>query len=230
MSVIAGRSGPPHSAIPDWVGLADISPQAHSLYVKLSILVKGMDRLPDGATYKAITGGASADDVHTWLAELVGIGAITVDPTTNMHTIEEVPPDGYTGPVNLRHWTALHFPPPPEPPAPAYTPPPPRRATATPRRTALYRHFDVDDVLLYVGISVGPGGRFDGHAASAVWFPFAHHATWEWFPDRPSAEAAEIRAIRTEMPLFNREHAVPGTAELAAKYLREHAASAGGAR
>lgn len=46
--------------------------------------------------------------------------------------------------------------------------PPPAVPARRPRpvRTALYRHFDAADVLLYVGISVSPGMRFDAHVGT----------------------------------------------------------------
>jgi hypothetical protein len=93
-----------------------------------------------------------------------------------------------------------------------------------PTRTALYRQYDAAGVLLYVGVTYSPGGRFDSHSSASAWWPFAHHATWEWYPDRELAETAEIQAITTELPLFNIDHALPGTAERAAEYLLQHAA------
>jgi hypothetical protein len=69
--------------------------------------------------------------------------------------------------------------------------------------TTLYRFFDADDELLYVGISGHPLARIDGHATTKPWFPFAVRATFEHHPDRQSALAAEERAITTEGPYFN---------------------------
>jgi hypothetical protein len=87
----------------------------------------------------------------------------------------------------------------------------PARRAAVPsaeRRCVLYRHYDVDGVLLYVGITESPEGRTREHARSSVWVRYAHHMTAEWFDSRDDAEAAERAAIRNEMPVFNIAHAV----------------------
>jgi hypothetical protein len=73
-------------------------------------------------------------------------------------------------------------------------------------RCALYRHFDVDDVLLYVGISERPGARSSGHAADSVWVQFAVREEAVWLDSREEALAAERITIQSEKPLFNRQH------------------------
>lgn len=73
------------------------------------------------------------------------------------------------------------------------------------RRTALYRHFDSQGALLYVGVSYDPDMRWHGHSKSE-WRPQVDRArsTEEWFTDRESAEEAEEAAIAKEGPRFNK--------------------------
>lgn len=77
------------------------------------------------------------------------------------------------------------------------------------KKCALYRHFDVDGNLLYVGISVNPRSRRADHARHSAFMEFAANETVEWFDDVSSAEDAERLAIRNEAPLFNRVHSMP---------------------
>lgn len=79
-----------------------------------------------------------------------------------------------------------------------------------PARTALYRLYDGNDVLLYIGISDAPAARFRTHARQQPWWFQVHHYTLEWIDDRKAAEHAEKDAIRTETPMWNREH-MPST-------------------
>lgn len=85
----------------------------------------------------------------------------------------------------------------------------PRPCTDTPptgMTTALYRRYDADDNLLYVGISDNPRRRGARHRKRSSWAAFAVRAGVEWFPSREAAEAAERAAIETESPLFNDRH------------------------
>lgn len=77
------------------------------------------------------------------------------------------------------------------------------------KRCALYRHFDIADILIYVGVSSAPIIRGKQHAATADWTRFAVRMEAVWYASREEAEAAEIRAIRAELPVFNRQHASP---------------------
>jgi hypothetical protein len=72
-------------------------------------------------------------------------------------------------------------------------------------RTALYRWFDAEDRLLYVGITNDIGRRTDRHAYLQPWWTNVARSTVEWFPSRPEALAAEARAIRDEYPTYNRQ-------------------------
>ena len=68
---------------------------------------------------------------------------------------------------------------------------------------ALYRHFDADGFLLYVGISSTPDARLQQHRSSP-WFSEIRRVVIEMLPDRETAERAEREAIRTEWPLYNK--------------------------
>jgi len=71
------------------------------------------------------------------------------------------------------------------------------------RRTALYRLFDADDRLLYVGIAFNPEARWNEHRGKA-WWPSVVRKSVEWHPTRLVALEAEARAIEAESPRHNR--------------------------
>lgn len=90
-------------------------------------------------------------------------------------------------------------------------PPPKLRPSSNrPRRTNkatfLYRFYDADDVLLYVGITDDLGERTFNHARSSSWMDFAVRSTIERYMSRREAEKHEVDAIRAERPLFNVAH------------------------
>ena len=69
--------------------------------------------------------------------------------------------------------------------------------------TTLYRYFDSDDVLLYVGITQRDGQRHREHAKNSDWFSLVKTHTITRFPNRQDALEAEAFAIATENPLYN---------------------------
>lgn len=69
---------------------------------------------------------------------------------------------------------------------------------------ALYRLFDVNHHLLYVGISNNPPYRFEQHAADKAWWPEVNFVTIEWLEDRLLALTAETDAIWFQQPKYNR--------------------------
>jgi predicted GIY-YIG superfamily endonuclease len=81
-----------------------------------------------------------------------------------------------------------------------------RDTDTAPERTALYRCFDADDHLLYVGISNNPEQRWRAHASTAAWWPEVARKTVEWLASRSAAETAEVEAIHDEAPKYNRAH------------------------
>ena len=72
--------------------------------------------------------------------------------------------------------------------------------------TALYRLFDVDGELVYVGITNNPAMRWSQHSAYSEWWSRVSSKSVEWHDTRAAAEKAERVAIRCEGPLFNRAH------------------------
>lgn len=73
----------------------------------------------------------------------------------------------------------------------------------TERPTAVYRFFDDDEHLLYVGITFNLGGRFRAHERSSEWWPHQRSVRIVWRDTRAEALAEESAAIRTEKPIFN---------------------------
>lgn len=79
---------------------------------------------------------------------------------------------------------------------------------------ALYRMYDEEGRLLYVGITGDPGQRFGDHAVKR-WFPLVATVKLEWHPHRAAAAVAEKRAISAERPRYNRAGRKPkGPGEL----------------
>ena len=75
-------------------------------------------------------------------------------------------------------------------------------------RTALYRFYGEDDVLLYVGITNELGQRWSNHARLKPWWPEVVRQEAIWLPTREEAAAAEVTAIKSETPRYNIAHAV----------------------
>lgn len=73
-----------------------------------------------------------------------------------------------------------------------------------PRKTALYRFFDADGRLLYVGVTSNPKVRWHAHELYQHWWQEVHTKEIEWLPTRAEALAAERQAIRTEKPLHDK--------------------------
>jgi predicted GIY-YIG superfamily endonuclease len=70
-------------------------------------------------------------------------------------------------------------------------------------RCSLYRLYDADDRLLYVGIGANPKKRWNGHKADKIWWSEVTRKTVTWFDSRAEARAVETEAIRTEKPMFD---------------------------
>jgi len=76
-------------------------------------------------------------------------------------------------------------------------------------RTQLYRHFDGDGKLLYVGTSFSAVNRLSCHKREAGWFDQIASVTIEKFETRRAALHAEALAIAQENPRFNRDKPDP---------------------
>jgi hypothetical protein len=73
--------------------------------------------------------------------------------------------------------------------------------------TKLYRHFDKDGRLLYVGVSLSAIVRLASHKQASEWFDQVTTVIIETLPTREAALIAEKLAIQNEKPLYNIEHA-----------------------
>lgn len=69
--------------------------------------------------------------------------------------------------------------------------------------TALYRLYDADGALLYVGVTGDLRTRFAQHAAGKPWWPEVARKTVEWHETRIAALGAEAAAMENERPRYN---------------------------
>ena len=67
----------------------------------------------------------------------------------------------------------------------------------------LYRHYDNEENLLYVGISLSAFERFRAHKMNSKWANKVSKMTVEYFSSRKEASDAEKEAILIEKPLYN---------------------------
>jgi predicted GIY-YIG superfamily endonuclease len=72
---------------------------------------------------------------------------------------------------------------------------------------ALYRFYDSNDCLLYIGITNDLGRRLSSHARGQPWWHKVTRATVQRFNDRDQLAASEVDAIRSEQPKYNSAHA-----------------------
>jgi predicted GIY-YIG superfamily endonuclease len=70
----------------------------------------------------------------------------------------------------------------------------------------LYRHFNKEGKLLYVGITNRVGRRIKDHVKTSGWFERVKSITLESFDTREDVVQAEIKAIKTENPEYNKQH------------------------
>lgn len=69
--------------------------------------------------------------------------------------------------------------------------------------TKLYRHFDREGVLLYVGVSLNALQRLAAHRNSSHWFNQITRVEVETLPSREEALVAEREAVLNEKPKHN---------------------------
>lgn len=77
------------------------------------------------------------------------------------------------------------------------------------RQTAVYRLFDAEGALLYIGMAHDLYMRFNSHRAQKPWWPYTGYATVEWFANRDGARRHEALAIIKERPRFNSKKSDP---------------------
>jgi hypothetical protein len=70
--------------------------------------------------------------------------------------------------------------------------------------TCLYRHFDGEGALLYVGISLTAVQRLREHREDSAWYRTVVRVELQWFENRLDAIRAEKTAIATENPKHNK--------------------------
>jgi excinuclease UvrABC nuclease subunit len=90
------------------------------------------------------------------------------------------------------------------------------------KRTYVYRLFDNEGRLIYVGCSHDPESRIYMHRHKAWWAPQIDRIKLKVFPDRQAAIEAEAKAIKEENPRWNINHRSYGqphwTMELAEQF------------
>ncbi|MFH8867145.1 GIY-YIG nuclease family protein [Streptomyces griseus] len=88
-------------------------------------------------------------------------------------------------------------------------------------RTALYRLYNAEGKLLYIGISQNPDVRWGQHSTTKPWWGDVEERKVEWHETRPLAAAAEVASIEAEQPLWNSNHATRPTGDPDADALYE---------
>lgn len=73
-----------------------------------------------------------------------------------------------------------------------------------PSNQTLYRFFNSNNELLYVGITNNPFNRFSGHSKDKNWFSEIAYSTFEHYPNRLAVDKAETAAIKAEKPKYNK--------------------------
>lgn len=73
-------------------------------------------------------------------------------------------------------------------------------------KTAIYRLWNAEDALIYIGIAKNPAARFAKHAERSHWWPEVASIQIDWAPTRDEALSIEREAIRAEKPRYNVRH------------------------
>lgn len=78
------------------------------------------------------------------------------------------------------------------------------------RPAELYRLYDAAGRLLYIGVSSTVERRLRTHSyrGQNAWWGQVDHCSLEWFAEGHQALAAEVLAIRSERPVYNKRSAV----------------------
>lgn len=84
--------------------------------------------------------------------------------------------------------------------------PPKRRREGRTEDHVLYRFFNAEGVLLYVGITYDLSMRFSTHSVERWWWGQWAYSTVVRYHSRAALEAAERKAIKSEKPLHNAVH------------------------
>lgn len=95
----------------------------------------------------------------------------------------------------------------PPPPQKTHWPRMPRRVPLGPGVQHLYRHFDAEGRLLYIGVSLSAIGRLGEHKQNSDWFWMIARVEVTAYASRRTVLKAERLAIQREKPLHNIMHA-----------------------
>jgi len=71
--------------------------------------------------------------------------------------------------------------------------------------TTLYKYYDQQGELIYIGIATRPGKRMGQHN-DKPWFELVARSEFETYPSRDLAASAERDLVRRERPRFNIQH------------------------
>ncbi|MCY0955046.1 helix-turn-helix domain-containing protein [Streptomyces sp. H27-S2] len=67
----------------------------------------------------------------------------------------------------------------------------------------MYRLYDAEERLLYVGITMNLQQRLTDHRRQKFWWHLVKQQDVRWYDSRPKAESIEAEALRTEGPLYD---------------------------
>lgn len=71
------------------------------------------------------------------------------------------------------------------------------------RPTTLYRMYDEQDRMIYVGITCNVTNRMRAHQAEKPWWADVCRIEMERYPNQPAARAVEAKIIQTVAPVHN---------------------------
>lgn len=94
---------------------------------------------------------------------------------------------------------------------------------------SVYRYYDENNVLLYVGYTTQGPRRNHQHAADKAWWPYVARQEVDHFDTVDDAKRREVELIRHYRPPFNKQHN-PDSASLADAYLKMAEIPFGGSR
>lgn len=72
--------------------------------------------------------------------------------------------------------------------------------------TFVYRLYDAESALIYIGCTRDPRTREGAHRKNSWWWPQVEHVRLTIFPSRAYALQREAQAIASERPLWNVRH------------------------
>jgi len=70
-------------------------------------------------------------------------------------------------------------------------------------RCAVYRYYDKNGILLYIGHTRNWHGRHAIHERDSPWIALAARSEVQWFETKEEAREAERQAIKRERPIWN---------------------------